>query len=214
MLFIRSRRVTGWDDPDIVNSVGPSYMMSEQASAIVDWYLQPHAPAHYFPSRAAFRRAVMNRVTAQNHLIIQLTYNNTGAYRIAMSGSRSRRLCPRPMPQPACRALRRATPGTIARASAFQTALPEPPSATCTCSRRGITPGIHTLAAWLSMSTQRASHTVRELKRRRIQTELEGICQEAALPHRPRRGKLRRSGRPRALRGMVTYELRRRELYS
>lgn len=89
MLFIRSRRVTGWDDPDILNSVGPSYRMSEQASAIVDWYLQPHTPAQYFPSRAAFRRAVMNRVTAQNHLVIQLTYNNTGAYRIAMSGSRS-----------------------------------------------------------------------------------------------------------------------------
>ena len=89
MLYIGGRLVTGWNDPDIVRSVGLSYKMSDQASAIVDWYLQPSTPACYFPNRAAFVRAVTTRVTAQNHLVIQLTYNNTGAYRITMSGSRS-----------------------------------------------------------------------------------------------------------------------------
>lgn len=89
-LFIRGRLVTGWNDPDIIGSVGLSYRMSDQASDVVDWYLQPTTPACHFPSRAAFRQAVMQRVTSQNHLVIQCTHrNHPNAYAIVMSGSRS-----------------------------------------------------------------------------------------------------------------------------
>ena len=41
--------MTGWNDPDIIGSVGLSYRMSDQASDVVDWYLQPTTPACHFP---------------------------------------------------------------------------------------------------------------------------------------------------------------------